>query len=244
MGKKRRKRKADGRLWIWVNAMIALIIFVTAWIWFDGAYGMLTEIGEKLSAPPEAQAQAAPAAADPEAGSTDPEPDGTDAEAESAGPESDGTDAETGDGTEGIEETFLPPEYRRYCEEIGERYGILPELLEAMIERESRGVADIVSSGGDSGVLQVNPKWHKDRMERLGVSDLSDPYQCILTGADLLSELLEKEGDVYLALMLYNMKQDRARELYGQGIISEYAKSVTKRAWDLEILHEWRKQCE
>ena len=99
-------------------------------------------------------------------------------------------------------------------------------------------MADIVSSGGDSGVLQVNPKWHKDRMERLGVSDLSDPYQCILTGADYLAELLEREGDAYAALMFYNMKQERARQLLDEGIISEYAMSVMERAWELERLYE------
>ena len=67
------------------------------------------------------------------------------------------------------EETDIPEEYQNYCMEIGKQYHICPELLMAMIEQESSGRADVVNETGDTGLLQVNPKWHKERMERLGV---------------------------------------------------------------------------
>ena len=42
-------------------------------------------------------------------------------------------------------------------------------------------------------------------MERLGVSDLYDPYGNILVATDYLVELFEKHGDIGLSLMIYNM---------------------------------------
>ena len=67
--------------------------------------------------------------------------------------------------------------YGAYCEEIGAMYNICPELLEAIIEHESSGNPNAVGADGDIGLMQVVPKWHKDRMERLGVSDLTDEYE-------------------------------------------------------------------
>ena len=42
------------------------------------------------------------------------------------------------------------------------------------------------------GLMQIQPKWHEDRMRRLGVTDLLDPEQNVRVGADLLSEHLSK----------------------------------------------------
>lgn len=137
------------------------------------------------------------------------------------------------------EDTCLTEEYQEYCEEIGERYNIYPELLMAIAEQESSGDPQVVNSAGDTGLLQVNPKWHSERMERLGVTDLTDPYSNILVSADYLAELFERDGgDLYLVLMKYNMKHDRAEELFGSGIYSDYAVSVSERARELELIHE------
>lgn len=136
------------------------------------------------------------------------------------------------------EETDIPEEYQNYCIEIGKQYHICPELLMAMIEQESSGRADVVNETGDTGLLQVNPKWHKERMERLGVSDLTDPYSNILVAADYLEELFQKsDGDIYLVLMKYNMKHGRAEELFYKGKFSEYSVLVEHRARELQELH-------
>lgn len=135
-------------------------------------------------------------------------------------------------------EACIPGEYQGYCREIGRIYNICPELLMAMIERESMGRARASNSAGDSGLLQVNPRWHYDRMERLGITDLFDPYSNILAATDYLAELFARDGDLYLVLMEYNMGSAAAMKLYRQGIYSEYAVSVSKRAWELEKLHE------
>lgn len=82
------------------------------------------------------------------------------------------------------------------------------------------------------GLMQVNPKWHFDRAERLGVTDYTDPYGSILLGTDYLHEihqdLITYQGvdDWNYVLMVYNMGYSKATSIYKQGVISEYAKSV------------------
>lgn len=136
-----------------------------------------------------------------------------------------------------VQDTQIPGEYQEYCREIGGRYSICPELLEAMIERESGGDAWASNKAGDCGLLQVNRKWHGDRMRRLGITDLYDPYSNILAAADYLAELSRQDGDLYLALMKYNMNHDTAEKLYRQGNYSAYAVEVAERACELERLH-------
>ncbi len=134
--------------------------------------------------------------------------------------------------------TWIAEEYQGYCRKIGAEYGICPELLMAMIERESSGNADAFNSAGDFGLLQVNQSWHYERMEKLGVTDLYDPYSNILVAADYLKELFEEHEDLYIVLMKYNMNHKMAETLYSQGNYSEYAIEVAERAWELEQLHE------
>ncbi len=136
------------------------------------------------------------------------------------------------------EDTWISEEYQKYCREVGKEYNICPELLMAMVERESNGEAYASNSAGDSGLLQVNPRWHRERMERLGATDLYDPYSNILVAADYLAELFEWDGDLYLVLMEYNMGSSTAKSLYYKGIYSEYAVEVAQRAWELEKIHE------
>lgn len=133
--------------------------------------------------------------------------------------------------------TYIPEEYQRYCAEIGEQYHICPELLVAMIEAESSGKAD-AANGKCTGLLQVNPAWHKTRMQRLGVSDLTDAYGNILVAADYLAELFAENEDLYLVLMKYNMPHYTAENYYNQGIYSEYAVNIAERAAELERIKE------
>lgn len=125
----------------------------------------------------------------------------------------------------------------RYTEIIGEAYGICPELLQALIFYESGNQKTVVSKGGDIGYMQVNPKWHRDRMDRLGVTDLTDGYENILVGADLLAELAEKYGDIPYVLMKYN-GDSRADSYAAAGKMSGYAEKILNLSTRLEKYHE------
>jgi soluble lytic murein transglycosylase-like protein len=98
------------------------------------------------------------------------------------------------------------------CVETGIRY----ELALAVIWQET-GFRNVVGDGGESfGFMQVQPRWHGERMERLGVTDLSDPYGNFLVGLDFLAELLEKH-ELTDALTRYNS---------GKTGNSQYARNV------------------
>lgn len=129
-----------------------------------------------------------------------------------------------------------------YTEEMGAEYNICPELLQAIIERESRNNPD-ASNGDCIGLMQVSEKWHTERMKRLGVTDLYDPYSNILVGTDYLAELWKETSkmgcgdDLYYVLMRYNMTADSANRLYENGNFSEYAISIAERSEELEREH-------
>lgn len=79
--------------------------------------------------------------------------------------------------------------------------GVEPELLLAVIVKESSGRADAVSDKGARGLMQLMPATAAE----MGVSDPHDPEQNILGGARYLAWLRERFGDdLPLVLAGYN----------------------------------------
>lgn len=132
-------------------------------------------------------------------------------------------------------DTYISDTAREACVEYGEEYGICPELLMSMIEVESGGQAD-ARNGTCCGLMQISVKWHKDRMGRLGVTDIFDERGNILVGADYLAELFERYHEASLILDIFN-GNSKAQENYESGILSDYARTVLERSAELEILH-------
>lgn len=130
-----------------------------------------------------------------------------------------------------------PDDVYQMCEEIVKPYHISPEFVQAICWAESRYMAD-ADNGTCKGMMQINPKYHKERMERLGVTDLYDPYSNILVGTDYIAELFEETDDDYLVLMQYNMGNAKANQLYDDGKYTEYAEDVCCYAIALEAEHE------
>lgn len=85
------------------------------------------------------------------------------------------------------------------CEETGCPY----ELALSVIWNESMYQNITGDNGNSIGYMQIQPRWNQARMERLGVSDLSDPLSNFRVGCDLLAELLEKYS-LEEALTCYN----------------------------------------
>lgn len=105
-----------------------------------------------------------------------------------------------------------------------EEKGIDPAIIISMIYRESRFKENVIGDSGNSyGLMQIQPKWHKARMERLGCTDLLDPYQNVAVGIDLLGELLSSGKGIEWALMAYNGGSGYANKKAANGEISEYA---------------------
>lgn len=135
-------------------------------------------------------------------------------------------------------DTYLSEEIQGYCEEIGDLYGVCPELIMSIIEHESGGRPDAVSSSGAVGLMQIIPKYQQDRMNELGVKDIYDPYSNILVGTDMIMEYAGKYEDLYLVLMVYNQGEySNAMNQYEAGRYSRYAVNIVDRSTQLERLH-------
>ena len=77
---------------------------------------------------------------------------------------------------------------RAACEETG-----IPHELALAVIRQETEFRNVVGDDGRSvGYMQVQRRWHEDRMARLGVTDLTDPYGNFRVGCDYLAELLGK----------------------------------------------------
>lgn len=128
--------------------------------------------------------------------------------------------------------TYLSEDIQQACVKYGEEYGICPELLMAIIERESSGQAD-AANGSCKGLMQIADRWHTDRMEQLGVTDIFDADGNIHVGADYLAELFEEYGEAATVLMVYHGEKN-AVEKAENGEISKYADWILTRSAELE----------
>ncbi len=133
------------------------------------------------------------------------------------------------------EDTWICEEYQEYIYEVSEEYHVCPELIMAIVEQESSGRAD-AENEGCIGLMQVSEKWHADRMERLGVTSLYDPYGNILVGTDYFMELAEEYEDIYTVLMCYNGTADAVAKA-AVGDYTDYATGIVSRTEQLERMH-------
>lgn len=149
-----------------------------------------------------------------------------------------------------VEELYLhdiPAEYSRsggsfsketqaYTYSLCKETGIDYFIVVALIERESGYRASAAGDNGNSrGYMQIYKKWHIERMEKLGVSDLFDPYSNVSVGVDFLGELYEKYGDPTKVLMAYNMGESGAKRCWDKGMCeTEYSKGILKRAQEIK----------
>lgn len=67
------------------------------------------------------------------------------------------------------------------------------ETVFALIERGEQVRVNAAGDGGASvGLMQIAEKWQQERMEELNCTDLTQPFQNVRVGVDILSELQEK----------------------------------------------------
>lgn len=98
----------------------------------------------------------------------------------------------------------LPADYVSFVVELSDGYGLDPAIVFGVMQQESAFRADVIGDGGKAvGIMQVQERWHRERMARLNVTDMSDPRQSALVGCDFLAELLETFGNYPDALTYY-----------------------------------------
>lgn len=132
----------------------------------------------------------------------------------------------------------LSEELQLHIIQTSEAYGIDPAVVIAVIWKESTYRADAVGDGGNSlGLMQIQPRWHGARMDRLDCPDLLDPFQNVTVGIDILAGHLDSyDGNISMALMAYNAGAGGANSYwFSQGIYSnDYSAAVLNKAAQLE----------
>lgn len=131
----------------------------------------------------------------------------------------------------------MPVVAQVYTYTVCKNYGVDYEIVFALIERESWCKWDEVGDDGESvGYMQIQERWHKDRMERLGVNNLLNPFENICVGVDYLAELYEKTGNWADTLSAYNYGLSGAQKyLWSEGIHEyTYNTGIMERAQQLK----------
>ena len=120
-----------------------------------------------------------------------------------------------------------------------EKYDISPALVIAMIYQESRFDDTAIGDNGRSyGLMQIQKRYHKDRMVKLGCTDLLDPTQNIKVGIDLLAELKAQNDNIFWVLMAYNGGISYANKQIKNSNISNYARDIIIKSHELNIIKQ------
>ena len=124
----------------------------------------------------------------------------------------------------------LPEELQEYTYYICQHSGIEFELTMAVMCTESDFDTEALSGTGDYGLMQINEIALPELADKLGITDITDPYQNIRGGVYILGSYAEKYEDKALVLMAYNMGDYGASTLWEQGIHSTaYTEKVLKK---------------
>ena len=117
-------------------------------------------------------------------------------------------------------------------------------LVLALIEAESGYHYDAVSAANDIGYMQVNYKWHMDKMEGMKEKALYNPYVNIRIGIEYLSELQEIFSTEAGMLTGYKYGPGGAmsRCFNDRTITSPYAEQIIARADEIDEELEARRK--
>ena len=107
-------------------------------------------------------------------------------------------------------------------DDIAVRSGVDPNIVKAIIKEESGGNPSAIGDNGESiGLMQIQPKHHKKRMEELGIVSLFDPQENVILGCSILSDLYDKYGNYEDALSVYNSGNTKDGKAYAERILNK-----------------------
>lgn len=138
-----------------------------------------------------------------------------------------------------LEAVNMDPETQDAIWTVCKENPTLYSMVMAMGYYESaHDTAAVGDSGRSLGWLQVQPRWHQERMDCLGVTDLLDPVQCALVAVDYIDWIAERlnpenPADAYgthALLMAYNQGWQGANESWSAG---RYSTNYSRKVLDL-----------
>lgn len=120
----------------------------------------------------------------------------------------------------------LNQDYQDYIRKECESANVDIELVLAVMQIESSYNSSEVSQTNDYGIMQINECNHSYLIEKLGIVDFLDPYECAKAGIYMLSKLNWCENESQM-LMCYNMGTTGAKRYWNNGIYeSNYSRKV------------------
>ena len=130
----------------------------------------------------------------------------------------------------------LDEETQVFIIRVCETHHIEPAVVMAMIARESSFKADAIGDNGEAfGLLQVQPRWHQERMTELGCTDLLEPEQNVKVAVDYLAELIARGNGLEWALRAYNAGAKGAKNGLGCDYAAEVLENSEKLKAGVEI---------
>lgn len=114
-----------------------------------------------------------------------------------------------------VTNVMFPRKYRTIVEQAASIYNVDPNLIYAVIKRESSFNKDAVSSVGAKGLMQIIDPTSKQMARKIDTIDdknydVFDPYTNIHIGTKYLSYLIKYfDGNYYLAIIAYNAGMGR-----------------------------------
>ena len=113
--------------------------------------------------------------------------------------------------------------------DAAKKYGVDPNLVQAVAKTESNYIADAKSEAGAIGIMQLMP----DTAASLGVNNIYDPRENVEGGTKYIKQLLTTfDGDVTKAIAAYNAGPQAVKKYNG---IPPYAetKNYVRKVLDL-----------
>lgn len=130
--------------------------------------------------------------------------------------------------------SYIPEYIQKLCYEIGAEYDISPELLIAIIERESSGRVKAVNKRtGCMGLMQLHPKYADYYLKKAGCSDPFNPEHNIRAGCEMLKEKIKQYKHLPLVLMKYH-GESNTKTKYKTGNYSKYCKTILARMEEIK----------
>lgn len=127
----------------------------------------------------------------------------------------------------------LSARFQNWIDKKCNEYGISTSVVMGVIATESNFNISAIGDAGEAfGLMQVQKKWHRSRMSKLGITDLLNCYDNVHVGIDFLAELYKANNkNWHKTLMAYNGGQAYANKRCRNGLYSsEYSRKVMSKA--------------
>ncbi len=120
-------------------------------------------------------------------------------------------------------------EWRLYIADVCKPHNIRPEIVEAIIEYNSNWNPQKIDEHR-IGLMQLSEILQKNTMDKLGLHDLSDPYDNIEIGVHQLQYLYERCGDDDITVLMVFRGSNNSERIDKAESTCEWAKAILRRA--------------